>query len=100
MHAAKEAMWLHRFIQEIFCLLSRPTTIHCDNQSAIALAKSGAFHMHTKHIDIHYHFICFSVDQGSISLIYCPTNDMTVDTLTKPLPSLKAKHFATIIRKT
>jgi hypothetical protein len=93
-HAAKEAMWLRRFIQEIFRPLSRPTTIHCDNQSAIALAKSGAFHARTKHIDIRYHFIRFSVDQGSISLIYCPTDDMTADTLTKPLPSLKAKHFA------
>ena len=96
-HAAKEAMWLRRFIQEIFRPLSRPTTIHCDNQSAIALAKSGAFHARTKHIDIRYHFIRFSVDQGSISLVYCPTDDMTADTLTKPLPSLKAKHFTAML---
>jgi len=96
-HAAKEAVWLRRFLTEVFRPLDRPTTLHCDNQSAIALANSGAFHARTKHIDIHYHFIRFSVDKGSISLVYCPTNDMVADTLTKPLPSLKAKHFATAL---
>ncbi|KIM63278.1 hypothetical protein SCLCIDRAFT_52682, partial [Scleroderma citrinum Foug A] len=41
-----------------------------------------------------YHFIRFVVDSGSFLLLYCPTADMTVDTLTKALPSVKAKHFA------
>lgn len=96
-HAAKEAVWLRRFISEIFRPLTQATVLHCDNQSAIALAKSGAFHARTKHIDIRYHFIRFSVEKGSISLVYCPTDDMTADTLTKPLPSLKVKHFASAL---
>lgn len=65
-HAAKEAIWLRHFVQEIFCLLSNPTTLHCDNQSAIALAKDGAFHARTKHNDIRYHFIRFATDNGSL----------------------------------
>jgi hypothetical protein len=50
-----------------------------------------------KHIDIRYHFIRLVVQEGKISLIYCPTEDMTADTLTKPLPSIKAKHFASAL---
>lgn len=96
-HAAKEAIWLRRFVSEVFRPLTQPTVLHCDNQSAIALAQSGAFHARTKHIDIRYHFIRFSVDKGSISLVYCPTDDMVADTLTKPLPSLKVKHFASAL---
>ena len=64
------------------------------NQSAIALTKDGNYHARTKHIDIRYHFIRFSISNGSICLLYCPTDSMVADTLTKALPSSKAKHFA------
>jgi hypothetical protein len=69
-----------------------------DNQSTIALAHlEGQFHACTKNIDIRWHFICYSVENGSIKLVYCPTEDMTADLLTKPLPSAKAKHFAHVL---
>ena len=93
-HATKEAIWLHNFIGEVFTPLTEPTTLHCDNQSAIAIATNGNYHAHTRHIDIRYHFIHFVIDNGSLKLVYCPTDDMTADTLMKALPSLKAKHFA------
>ena len=93
-HAAKEALWLHRLIGEIFQPLIHPTVLYSDNQSAIALTKNGSYHTHTKHIDIWYHFIRFTVEEGSIRFVYCPTGDMVTDTLTKALPSIKAKHFA------
>jgi hypothetical protein len=94
-HAAKEAVWLCQLIAELFRPLEHPITLHGDNQSAIALAYSdmGQFHTCTKHIDIHYHFIRYVIE-NSIRLVYCPTQDMVADTLTKALPSAKAKHFA------
>jgi hypothetical protein len=71
-----------------------PNIIIFGQSTAISLTKDGSYHTRTKHIDIQYHFIRFMVQEGNFSLIYCPTEDMTVDTLTKPLPSIKAKHFA------
>jgi hypothetical protein len=97
-HGAKEAIWLRQLIGEIFKPLEHPTTIHCDNQSAITLTKDGNYHAQTKHIDIHYHFIHYSVSNNSIHLIYCPTDNMIADTLMKALPSIKAKHFAFALR--
>ena len=41
--------------------------------------------MHTKHIDIWFHYIHQTVEKGAINLIYCPTDDMTADILTKVL---------------
>jgi ribonuclease HI len=94
-YAAKEALWLRRFIGEVFQPFTNPVTLYSDSQSAIALTKDGSYHARTKHIDIRYHFIRYVVQNGSINLIYCPTDDMTADILTKPLPNIKAKHFAT-----
>ncbi|THH01090.1 hypothetical protein EW026_g1530 [Hermanssonia centrifuga] len=93
-HAAKEVMWIRRIIGEVFRTLSEPTTLYSDSQSAIALMQDGQYHACTKHIDIRYHYIRYIVEAGSIRLIYCPTHDMTVDALTKALPSMKVKHFA------
>jgi len=93
-HAAKEAVWLHRLIGEIFSPPKEPTTLHGDNKSAIALAHGGQYHMRTKHIDIRYHYIWYIIEAEAIKLIYCPTGEQTADILTKALPSTKAKHFA------
>ena len=94
-HTAKELIWFQCLFGEVFQPLKHPIVLHSDNQSAIALAHSqGQFHARTKHIDVRWHFIRYSIENGSIELIYCPTEDMTADLLTKPLPSAKAKHFA------
>ena len=97
-HATKEALWLCSLIFQLFELDLELTTLFSDNQSAIELTKDHQFHPWTKHIDIRFHFICYIVKNGSIQLIYCPTNNMVADTLTKALPSAKVKHFATEFR--
>ena len=86
-HAAKEGIWLCHLISEVFRPLVSPTTLYCNNQSAIALTNDGSFHARMKHIDIHYHFICYVVEDGTIKLLYCPTDTMAANILTKPLPA-------------
>ena len=51
-HAAKEAIWLRGFINEMYGKKEKPLTISCNNQGAIALAKDNIFHSRTKHIDL------------------------------------------------
>ena len=55
--------------------------------------KDHQYHARTKHINVRFHFIHYIIKNGSIQLIYCPTDDMVADTLTKALPSTKVKHF-------
>ena len=93
-HAAKEAIWLRRLLTEIFKSIDTPMTLFSNSKSAIALAQDGHYHTRTKHINIQYHFIRYVINAGTIKLVYCSSNDMTADTLTKALPSVKAKHFA------
>ena len=56
-HAAKEAMWLKTFVNEVRGGQEGQLTIMANNQGAIALVKDNKFHLRTKHIDLHYHFI-------------------------------------------
>ena len=43
-HVAKEALWLRTFINQVFGDVNGPTTLHSDNQSAIALTKDHQDH--------------------------------------------------------
>lgn len=96
-HAAKEALWLQTFIGQIFGEFERPTDLNGDSQSAIALSRDQQYHARTKHIDIRFHFIRWVISEGKIKLVYCPTESMIADTLTKALPSPKVKHFASAL---
>ena len=88
-HAAKEAMWLKAFLEEVNGAKGRPVEIHCDNQGAIALAKDNKFHACTKHIDLRYHFLREAVEDQKISFSYIPTEDNVADIFTKALPRPK-----------
>jgi hypothetical protein len=93
-HAAKEGLWLRSLLSQIFGTLHEATTLFSDNQSAIALTQDHQYHARTKHIDVRFHFIRWVISEGKLKLIYCPTDDMVADALTKALPSAKTKHFA------
>src|SRR5277367_3512241 len=93
-YASKEALWLRSLITQLFDTSLTATTLFSDNQSAIALTKDHQYHARTKHIDIRFHFIRWIIENGSLRLIYCPTDEMVADTLTKALPLPKVKHFA------
>ena len=92
-HGTKEALWLRSLLSQLFDTVLDPTTLFSDNQSAIQLTKDHQYHARMKHIDIQFHFIQYIVEGGSIRLVYCPTDVMVANTLTKALPSTKAKHF-------
>ena len=85
-HAAKEDVWLRLLLSELGQDMSSPTTLHVDNQSAMAIARNPEFHERTKHIDVRYHYIRQVVDDGTVHLAYTPTQEQVVDVLTKGLP--------------
>ncbi len=92
-HAAKEAIWLRQLLSELGLDVSSHTVLCIDNQSAIAIARNLEFHDHTKHIDVHYHFLRQVVKDKSIELSYTPTGDQVADILTKDLPPVSHNKF-------
>jgi hypothetical protein len=92
-HATKEVLWLRSFLGEFTDLFKTPTTLHCDNNSAMELSKDSKFHARTKHIDIRYHFIREAVENRMITVKYVPTKENLADIFTKALPRPEFEHF-------
>ena len=90
--AAKEAVWLTGFLEDLGIDLEAPPVIFGDNQGALALAQNPVFHPRSKHIDIHYHYTRKLVLSQQITIKYIPTNVMLANVLTKALPH--PQHFA------
>ena len=81
----------------MFPVTPSPTSLFCDNQATIKLAIEDNYHARTKHIDIRFHFIRKTITNDSLKIIYCPTDDMTADILTKSLPKYKVTtHVCTL----
>ena len=51
-------IWLRRLLQDIYFSQIDATKIYVDSKSAMVLAKNPVYHERSKHIDIHFHFIC------------------------------------------
>ena len=64
---------------------SGATALYEDNQGCIALAKNPITSSRSKHIDIKYHFVREQVNAKAFAVLYCPTEFMLADFLTKAL---------------
>jgi hypothetical protein len=83
--AAQEAVWMQQLIGDLEQKSEKPMLIYEDNQSAICMTKNPQFHGRAKHISIKYHFIREQVEKGTVTLKYCPSENMIADMLTKGL---------------
>ena len=72
---------------------TKPTPPSYDNQGVLKLAKNLTFHKHTKHVEIHCLFNRQLLEDGSIKLQYCPTEDQTVEFFTMSLGLEKYVKF-------
>ena len=90
-----EAVWLKRILKDLGVPIKDPTPLYCDNMSSIYLARNPVFHVRTKHIEVHYHFIRKCVLAGDVDLQHISTNLQTADIFTKTLGADKLWQFMT-----
>ena len=63
--------------------------------NSIHLARNPIFHTHTKHIEMHYHFIRERVQPGDVDLKHINTKLQVADIFTKALGVDKLRKFMT-----
>jgi hypothetical protein len=71
--------------------------LYCDIQSAIHLAKNSAFHSNTKHIQLRYHFIRSTLEDGKLKLEKIHISQNLADMLTKGVTREKLSSFSVSI---
>ena len=64
--ATCEATWLKILLADLSMQIHGPIMIYCDNVSSMMLAKNLVYYARTKHIEIHYHYVCEKVIEGEI----------------------------------
>ncbi len=71
--------------------LQETVILHEDNEACINLSKNPQEYKRTRHIQVKYHFIRTLVQEKSIQLKYCRTQDQLADIFTKGVngPGLK-----------
>ena len=88
-----EVIWLRNLLSDIGFPQNKPTTVFCDNNSAIHMANNDVIGPKTKHISIRHHFLRDMISDDSIVLEYVPTADNLADFMTKPLTGQKFHQF-------
>lgn len=92
--ACRAAYWIRRLLVDMRQGLSNATLIHEDNQSCLALINGGErLSDRSKHIDTRFYFVKDYIERGVAECVYCPTEDMLADVLTKALPPGKFMKF-------
>lgn len=83
--AINEVLWQRGLLGELGLTVESGSVVYGDNQSTITLSKNGVKSERTKHVDIKYHFITETVNDGTIRLQWIPTAQQQADIFTKPL---------------
>lgn len=83
--AGCQLIWLQGILENLKQMQSGPTTLFCDNRSAISAIKDPVLHGRTKHVRVRYHFLRELVKEDEIYVEYCPTEEQLPDIFTKPL---------------
>ena len=85
--ATKEAVWIHKFIQELEVVpsIESTITIYCDNNGAIANTVEPRAHQRTKHIARIYHLIGDIIHRGDVTITKIASANNVVEPLTKAL---------------
>ena len=97
--AAKEAVWMKKFIAdlEVIPSIQKPIEIFCDNTGAIAQAKEPRSHHSTKHILRKFHYIREVLERGDIVVEKIDTDQNLADPFTKPIPQVRHEKHADCI---
>ncbi|CAI7772759.1 unnamed protein product [Closterium sp. NIES-54] len=95
-HGVKEVVWMRRLLEELGQDQEGSTSVFCDSQGAIAMARNAVLYGLNKHMHIKWHWMRKELKKGAISLHYINTTKQPADLLTKRLAEHQHWSCATL----
>nr|GEU94498.1 retrotransposon protein, putative, Ty1-copia subclass [Tanacetum cinerariifolium] len=97
--AAKEDVWIRKFIDELGVVLSNdyPIKINCDNSATIIVAKELGIQKGARHFKRKYHFVRECIETRKIDIVKVHTDDNLANPFTKALAGPKPTRHARIM---
>ncbi|GJX23655.1 putative retrotransposon protein [Tanacetum coccineum] len=94
--AAKEVVWIRKFIDELGVVPSNdyPIKMNCDNSAAIIMAKESGIQKGARHFKRKYHYVRECIETGEIDIVKVHTDDNLADPFTKALAGPKLTRHA------
>ena len=87
-----EIVWLCRLLSDMGVSLPSPSSMYCDDKSAIQIAHNSIFHERTKHIEIDCHITHHHLKRRAITLPFAYSSAQIADLFTKSHP-IQRFHF-------
>ena len=78
-----DIMFIKMMMEFLQLEMKKPVIVHCDNVGAIFLGNNAKLSARTKHIDVKYHFIREHVVDGTVEIIFIPSEENDADIFTK-----------------
>jgi hypothetical protein len=91
-HCSCQVSWICTIFLELGIHLG-PILIYADNQGSIFIGSNPVQEIHTKHIDVKYHYVHECIADKKIVLYHVPNEDNTADIFTKNIGRLKFEKF-------
>ncbi len=87
-----QLVWVRNLFSELGIELA-PVPLYRDNQGTIFIASNPVQEKHSKHIDLHYHYIRDVVQSDKVELFFIEGTQNLVDMFTKNLECVKFLKF-------
>jgi hypothetical protein len=90
-----QVSWICNIFLEIGICLG-PILIYADNQGSIFIGSNPVQEIHTKHIDVKYHYVCECIAVKKIVLYHVPTKDNTANVTTLILNEYRQSSISSV----
>ena len=91
--AGQEILWLRNLFAELGYAVEGASSLHMDNQSALAVTRNPEHHGRMKHLDLRFYWLRDAVKNGLIDVKYISTKSMPADILTKALSKASVQEM-------